>query len=836
MAGAAVACSNLPANCRLLSLYNHGITVNTTYSVQVTASDSTSVTFRIPYSLLADGNTVDGSTEQRALFAQGTLSNSNIQQHDSTSKGSAQIDPSSSGTATTSVAGSMTTTSAQPTASPGSIIPEPFTTVAGVNVGWEYEPSTDKLYVTFALSSSSRWNALGYASSGMSGSAVACSNNPASCYLLGLRDYGISSQSPLDIVSSTSDRVTTSVPLSSLTSTQGTQRTLFAQGSFNSGSLSQHSDKATALTDPRTTSVTVPSSNLSSVAWAIVGAVLFLWIVGGILLQSIIKPTYTPHQQLFLASLAILTIALLPLVFAMLNGKHSKDELKVHPYFRGMGHGASLLLLFTIIPVLRHVSIVKYVFRTSFERTAWLYHAAIGVLLFVFVTIHGFGMISNDASQITQTSGEIKPLFGFLAWLCMILMIATAMMRCWFYTTFRSVHWLYVCVFAFAIVHRRKLWMMLLPPLALLFLDYCCRMLTAAFLAGRIVSADHDQASGITWLRIKAKSPKPAKAGDFYCVLIPSMYSGFSHPFSLVSSADDEVQFAVQAVGRWTKSLATAASAGGLVGNTVILMGPYGSVAFSLEKLHTLVIVVGGSGVTPAFAILESLVNKNNGGLAYPHLEEVHVMWTARYPSLLARGAEMMEEHAKRAKTAGLRTIRFSLYCTNMSASLPPKVTQTASSSSTLENLMESLPGRDETMDRRNIAPGTEMEEFSRLSPNAAKPRSSTEPAGTPGVPDNREANEFGKEENKDASPLETIAGQNDTEAKRSEFIEWSKGRPNITEFIKRTSASATEAGRHTGIFACGPDSLMTDLKRVSDELESKNKSLLTFHYESFII
>lgn len=826
---AAIACTNFPANCQLLSLYRYGVNPDNSYSVPIVSSDATSVTFRVPYAVLADGRTDPSSTLQQALFAQGSFSGGSIRQHDN--RAVTQIDPSSSGIAAT------TTTTAIPslqTTAPGGIVPAPFITVAGVNAGWQLD--SDYWYVTFSVTSSSRWNAVGFAESGMSGSAVACSNNPPSCFLLRLFSYGISDQTPLNIVSSNGNTVTTAVPLSSLTTTEGSQRALFAQGAFNSGNLQVHDQKATALIDPRTTSVTVPSSNLESVAWAIVGAVLFVWFVGGIVLQRIIKPNYSYRQQILLMALALLTIVLLPLVLAMLYGKASDDLLESHPYFRGMGHGASLLLVFTVVFVLRHVSIAKYIFRSSFERTAWPYHALIGVCLFIFTTIHGFGMISDAPSRVGDASGSNPPLYGFLAWLAMFCMIATAMMRFWFYTAFRMAHWLYILVFAFAIVHRKSLWMMLLPPLALLAIDYVCRVLTATFLGGKISSAHHDADSGMTWLKIKARSPKPAKAGDFYCIMIPTLYSGFSHPFSLVSSADGEVHFAIQSVGRWTKALAAASSS--LVNASVILMGPYGSVAFSLERLHTLLIVVGGSGVTPAFAVLESLVK--DGVKAYPKLEEVHVLWIARYPSFLAHGADLMENLAKKCKAVGLKVITLSLYCTNLKADIPPKalhyVAPNSPAAVPLESLMSSIPGRDESMERRGDGLGgdaEEMDDFSGLSGGGR-------PAHTP-----REVNDFGREEGKDASPLETTPpqvakaqpGPPHGQCKdRYEYVQWNKGRPDIKTFIKKNAEGAIMGGHQTGVFGCGPDVLMEDLKRISQDMDSDSKKLLSFHFEKFMI
>eukprot|EP00388_Colpodella_angusta_P026306 GDKK01005143.1.p1 GENE.GDKK01005143.1~~GDKK01005143.1.p1 ORF type:complete len:150 (+),score=18.28 GDKK01005143.1:166-615(+) len=147
-----------------------------------------------------------------------------------------------------------------------------------------------------------------------------------------------------------------------------------------------------------------------------------------------------------------------------------------------------------------------------------------------------------------------------------------------------------------------------------------------------------------------------------------------------------------------------------------------------------------------------------------------------------------------------------------------------------LHSLMESLNGQDATPNRGNYASGaTELDDFSMLGSDATKGHTATiEVAVLPSVKkDVREDDDFEETKINEGVPTSVGAGIPKT------FVEWNKGRPQIAVYLKKASANATEAGKLTGVFACGPASLMTDLKQVSGELDT---GLLSFHYENFII
>eukprot|EP00742_Colponemidia_sp_Colp-10_P021882 GILJ01025750.1.p1 GENE.GILJ01025750.1~~GILJ01025750.1.p1 ORF type:complete len:169 (+),score=16.32 GILJ01025750.1:176-682(+) len=97
MRGASIMCANLPAKCQLLSLYSYRVNVNSGYTVQIVTSDSSSsVTVRVPYSMIANGNTNQGSSTQRALIAQGSYiagSHSHYYHHHPTSSTTHPLQP-----------------------------------------------------------------------------------------------------------------------------------------------------------------------------------------------------------------------------------------------------------------------------------------------------------------------------------------------------------------------------------------------------------------------------------------------------------------------------------------------------------------------------------------------------------------------------------------------------------------------------------------------------------------------------------------------------------------------------------------------------------------------
>ena len=105
------------------------------------------------------------------------------------------------------------------------------------------------------------------------------------------------------------------------------------------------------------------------------------------------------------------------------------------------------------------------------------------------------------------------------------------------------------------------------------------------------------------------------------------------HPFSFTSSParKDVISFIIKELGDYTNQIGTVK-----VGETAYIEGPYGIFNALSSKAHRLVLIAGGSGITPFLSLLRYMKDTKN-------TRKVTLIWGVRFPYELFLNDELEE-------------------------------------------------------------------------------------------------------------------------------------------------------------------------------------------------
>jgi respiratory burst oxidase len=142
---------------------------------------------------------------------------------------------------------------------------------------------------------------------------------------------------------------------------------------------------------------------------------------------------------------------------------------------------------------------------------------------------------------------------------------------------------------------------------------------------GEIISLKLEKPKGL-WSRVQA--------GQYAFLNIPKLSRAEWHPFTLTSAPhEDHLEFAIQAVGDWTRStrdllgdasLDACVSVGGSSFPNIKVEGPIGASSQDFSKFPILVLIGAGIGVTPMISVVKELL-KNPG-----QMKRTILYWTIR--------------------------------------------------------------------------------------------------------------------------------------------------------------------------------------------------------------
>lgn len=490
----------------------------------------------------------------------------------------------------------------------------------------ERSPVADVLCVNLTMIGD-HYGALGFATAGMDGPIVACyvpSVGAGVCVDKMGASLALNSRSPSSSVVVAYSRTGANswlvlrTPVSYIGASSGSHRAIFAEAAFYYGprepAAHTPSGRAAAMVNVYSGVFVAETRTREgfAIAYLVIGGVSSLWLSVGFAI-TLTRRILTHGQVAAVQTALCLTfVGFVALIIGMTNSDFQKNGAGA-PLFRGFGEAAKMIFVFLLLPITRHCAIGTYCFGSSFERVI-PFHILMGVTLFLIVTVHFAGMYDYFAAtdfgrrKVLAWDGTDVNLPGLLAWVCMAVMVLTALfLRRKFYTIFKYSHYVLFClVVSFAIIHQNMLGFMLIPGLLLWVVDIAWRYLRSVKAKPAITSMNVLPSSGILCVNVRVSwgsSPMPGQ----YVFLGCSALSFIEHPLSIVEYNAPDALLCVKLNGgsTWTQRLAEKSSSIAALGG-VTVQGPFGTLQVPLERCDGVVLVAGGVGITPMLSIFKA--------------------------------------------------------------------------------------------------------------------------------------------------------------------------------------------------------------------------------------
>ncbi|CAL0315045.1 unnamed protein product [Lupinus luteus] len=277
----------------------------------------------------------------------------------------------------------------------------------------------------------------------------------------------------------------------------------------------------------------------------------------------------------------------------------------------------NICLTFLFFPVARGSSMLPFFGLTS--EGSIKYHIWLGNIVMTLFTVHGicyiiFWAVTDQISQmvkwdkvgISNLAGEIALIFGLFMWIATIPRIRRKFFELFFYT-----HHLYILFIVFFIFHVGSTYAcLMLPSFYLFMVDRYLRFLqsrnqvrlvSARVLPCEAVELNFSKAHGLTY-----------NPTSVMFINIPSISKLQWHPFTVTSNSNLELEklsVVIKSGGTWTQKLYNMLSSNLAIDRLgVSVEGPYGPVSTDFLRHDTLVLISGGSGITPFISIIRELL------------------------------------------------------------------------------------------------------------------------------------------------------------------------------------------------------------------------------------
>ncbi|KAG7558129.1 Ferric reductase transmembrane component-like domain [Arabidopsis suecica] len=275
-------------------------------------------------------------------------------------------------------------------------------------------------------------------------------------------------------------------------------------------------------------------------------------------------------------------------------------------------------LAFLFIPVVRGSSLLPVVGLTS--ESSIKYHIWLGHMLMTLFTAHGLcfivywasmheisQMVSWGKTEMSNVAGEITLLSGLVMWATTYPSIRRRFFEVFFYS-----HYLYIVFMLFYVLHVGVAFCFItFPGFYIFMVDRFLRFLQSRdnirLSSARVLPSDTVE---LTFFKNKGLVYNPT---SILFVNIPSISKLQWHPFSITSSSNleaDKLSIVIKSEGKWSKKLYEMLSSSDHIDSSlsVSVEGPYGPTSTDFLRHESLVMVSGGSGITPFISIIRDLI------------------------------------------------------------------------------------------------------------------------------------------------------------------------------------------------------------------------------------
>ncbi|KAL8062754.1 hypothetical protein ABFX02_02G167900 [Erythranthe guttata] len=278
----------------------------------------------------------------------------------------------------------------------------------------------------------------------------------------------------------------------------------------------------------------------------------------------------------------------------------------------------NIAFAFLFFPVTRGSSVLPLFGLTS--EGSVKYHIWLGHIIMTLFTAHGIGYVVYWASVhelsemldwpktgISNVAGEISLVAGLIMWATTFPRIRRKMFEVFFYT-----HHMYIPFVVFFIFHVGINYAsMMLPGFFLFVIDRYLRFLQSRsnvrLLSARVLPC---QTVELNFSKTKGLSYTPTST---IFLNIPTISKMQWHPFTISSSSNlesDNLSVIIKGEGKWSNKLHQLlySSPSSIDRLDVSIEGPYGPTSTDFLRHELLVMVSGGSGITPFISIIRELI------------------------------------------------------------------------------------------------------------------------------------------------------------------------------------------------------------------------------------
>ncbi|KAL7139600.1 hypothetical protein ABFS83_09G063500 [Erythranthe nasuta] len=275
----------------------------------------------------------------------------------------------------------------------------------------------------------------------------------------------------------------------------------------------------------------------------------------------------------------------------------------------------NIAFAFMFFPVTRGSSVLPLFGLTS-ERSV-KYHIWLGHIVMTLFTAHSIGYIIYWGSVhklhkllewkrtgLSTIAGELSLVAGLILWATTFPRIRRKMFEVFFYT-----HHMYIPFVVFFILHVGITYTtMMLSGLFLFIIDRYLRflqsrsnvrLLSARVLPCQTVELNFSKSTGLSY------APT-----SIIFLNVPTISKMQWHPFTVSSSSSlesDKLSVIIKGEGKWSTNLYQLLSSS-IDHLDVSIEGPYGPTSTDFLRHELLVMVSGGSGVTPFISIIRELI------------------------------------------------------------------------------------------------------------------------------------------------------------------------------------------------------------------------------------
>ncbi|XP_073138100.1 ferric reduction oxidase 2-like [Henckelia pumila] len=305
-------------------------------------------------------------------------------------------------------------------------------------------------------------------------------------------------------------------------------------------------------------------------------------------------------------------------IYAAKNGE-KVWEAKLDSAGLRLGLTGNIALSFLFFPVTRGSSVLPLFGLTSDASVK--YHIWLGHIVMTLFTAHGlcyiiFWAATHELSEmlkwentgVSNVAGELSLLAGLVLWATTLPRIRRKIFELFFYT-----HHLYILFVFFFVLHVGISYTsIMLPGFFLFMIDRYLRFLQSRR-GVRLVSARILPCETVE-LNLSKSIGLNYTPTSIIFLNLPNISKLQWHPFTITSSSSlesDKLSVMIKGEGKWSKKLYQILSSGSAPVDRldVSVEGPYGPASTDFLRHDVLVMVSGGSGVTPFISIIRELIH-----------------------------------------------------------------------------------------------------------------------------------------------------------------------------------------------------------------------------------